>query len=35
MVYTEVDYTEIDNGLLFWCMMLQNHPKYYKVIAKI
>ena len=34
MVYTEVDYTEIDNGLLLWCMMLQNHLKYYKVNAK-
>ena len=35
MVYTEVDYTEVDNGLLIWCMMLQNHLKYYKVNAKI
>ena len=35
MVYTEVDYTELDIGLLLWCMMLQNHLKYYKVNAKI
>ena len=31
----EVDYTEIDNGLLLWHVMLQNHQKYYKVNAKI
>ena len=35
MVYIEVDYTEIDNGLLLGRMVLQNHQKYYKVIAKI
>ena len=29
MVYIEVDFTEIDNGLLLWHMMLQNHLKYY------
>ena len=34
-IYMEVDYTEINNGLLLWCMMLQNHLKYYKVNAKI
>ena len=35
MGYIEVDYTEIDNGLLLWCMMLQNDLKYYNVNAKI
>ena len=35
MVYTKVDYTEVDNGLLLWCMMLQNHLQYYTVNAKI
>ena len=34
MVYIEIDYTEIDNGLLLWRMMLQN-LKYYKVNAKV
>ena len=31
----EVDYTEIENQLLLWRMMLQNRLKYYKVNAKI
>ena len=35
MVWIKVDYTEVDNGLLLWRMMLQNHLKYYKVNAKI
>ena len=34
-VCIEVDYTEIDNGLLLWRMMLQNYLKYYKVNAKL
>ena len=29
MVCIEIDYTEIDNGLLLWRMMLQNHLKQY------
>ena len=35
MVYIEVEYTEIDDGLLLWRMMLQNHLKYYKIKAKM
>ena len=31
----EVDYTERDNVLLLWCIMLQNHLKYCEVNAKI
>ena len=35
MVYIEVDHTEIDNVVLLWRIMLQNHLKHYKVNAKI
>ena len=35
MVIIEVDYTEVDNGLLLWWhVMLQNQLKYYNVNAK-
>ena len=35
MVYIEVGYTEIDNVLLLWRVMQQNHLQYYKVNVKI
>ena len=35
MAYLKIDYTEMDNGLLLWSMMWQNHQNYYEVNAKI